>query len=116
MSKLEIIIAELKRQYEASRGTGLGWFDAERPNEAVIDGRVDLVALAVALAGRKEWQPIDTAPKDGRRVLVWNPNWSAAIAAQWYGEDWRIVYTLQPFNHQPTHWRALPAPPSSMEQ
>lgn len=49
---LKIIIDELRRQADASRAGGLGYFDPENPREAVIDGRVDLVALSEALKAR----------------------------------------------------------------
>lgn len=54
MTTLETIVAELKRQYEESRSNGIGWLDTDRPKEAVIDGRVDLVALAAAIDAQKK--------------------------------------------------------------
>jgi hypothetical protein len=49
MTTLEVIIAELQRQADVSRSQGLGWFDADNPKNAVIDGSVDLTALAEAI-------------------------------------------------------------------
>lgn len=49
VTTLEIIIAELQRQRDKAGWDSLGWFNAEDPKEAVIDGRVDLVALAEAI-------------------------------------------------------------------
>jgi hypothetical protein len=49
MTTLEIILKELHRQHDESRANGLGWFDDSDPREAVIDGRVDIVALAAAI-------------------------------------------------------------------
>jgi len=51
MKTLEKIVAELERQYDENhRGLGLGWlaFDDDKCH-AVIDGRVDLDALAMAV-------------------------------------------------------------------
>jgi hypothetical protein len=49
METLALIRTELRRQHDISRGTGLGCFDDTRPNDALIDGRVDLVQLAYAI-------------------------------------------------------------------
>jgi hypothetical protein len=47
---IERMIKELERQREASGANGLTWFDADKdPRAAVIDGEVDLAALANAL-------------------------------------------------------------------
>ena len=74
-----------------------------------------------------EWQPIETAPKDGTFMILsgykYNNEWRAAIAdvfvmnARWvaYGrwcgryEEWTgsRVDELYP----PTHWMPLPPPP-----
>ena len=57
-----------------------------------------------------EWQPIETAPKDGTRVLVvedgeyhvawWRQGWTRA------GDDYDIAM-------EPTHWQPLPPYPTS---
>lgn len=59
-----------------------------------------------------EWMPIETAPKDGTRVLVWNPLFYAPVSAQFYGEWWGESYELGPLLHQPTRWLPLPAAPA----
>ena len=72
-----------------------------------------------------EWQPIETAPKDGTAVLVFPPTWggmSASIAA--WDEDvyaknprpyWRRFDTLGRVSlsrdNAPTNWMPLPDPP-----
>lgn len=73
-----------------------------------------------------EWQPIETAPKDGTAILVFPPSSSAmqASIAKW-DEDkyankpipyWRRMDALgkKTFSRSlpPTHWMPLPPPPS----
>ena|SRR3990167_3521283 len=84
-----------------------------------------------------EWQPIETAPKDGTEILVYYEfatvpivhiaRWDDDRFDQWEGERfaskadkigwWSYVETsvsqhkLDEFN-TPTHWMPLPAPPS----
>lgn len=73
-----------------------------------------------------EWQPIDTAPKDGSLILTWGPHHVGV--ARW------LDYAREPYlpdpsyrwagwidNYdgedipEPTHWLPLPAPPTMME-
>ena len=58
----------------------------------------------------QQWKPIESAPKDGSRVLVWHPDYCAPITAQWYGsEGWKMDSDVSPFWQQPTYWMPLPA-------
>lgn len=61
------------------------------------------------------WQPIETAPKDGRRVLLWSAAWHDDPSSGWFGgvRGWYLAYEAGPFKHQPTHWMPLPPPPAS---
>lgn len=57
-----------------------------------------------------EWQDIETAPKDGRRVILWAEQWTASACGIWVNA-WTVGYDLPPFLYEPTHWRPLPDPP-----
>lgn len=77
-----------------------------------------------------EWQPIDTAPRDSRVILVYGMPQDAAIghvsqqfakrtvcAAMWsYADDRYILFggfmTIGPFI-RPTHWMPLPEQPKA---
>lgn len=73
-----------------------------------------------------EWQPIETAPKDGTPILVSNPEragvWIAhynAVYQSGFRPDnpWACLmlnvrwHPNQRASMKPTHWMPLPAPP-----
>ncbi|MDW9447152.1 DUF551 domain-containing protein [Sinorhizobium meliloti] len=65
-----------------------------------------------------EWQPIETAPKDGMPILatfwLWdNPEEGRGVdVVSWDGAGWSTdAYPVYP----PTHWQPLPAPPGGAE-
>ena len=57
------------------------------------------------------WQPIETAPKDGQLVMIWNKSYKIALQGRWEGED--TGWVGDDVILFPTHWRPLPAPPVS---
>lgn len=60
-----------------------------------------------------EWLPIETAPRDGSRVICWHELWTGPACGVHNGRAWIVGYDLHPFLHQPTHWQPLPAAPSA---
>ena len=91
--------------------------------ECGIEARAVLDEAAKPAPGgpkmREGWQPIATAPKDGRDFLVWNRE-NRVRKARWYersSSDLGIsLYEGDGVNSfkggiQPTHWMPLPAPP-----
>jgi len=83
----------------------------------------------------QQWQPIDTAPKTGRTLLLGYPNalgnWRTT-RGQWMSDEYIAEYWEEPENGEagwyetaveaedppncwciePTHWMPLPAPPT----
>jgi hypothetical protein len=65
------------------------------------------------------WQPIETAPKDGTAVLVYNPKIyrTSQFVARWDDHDqyWQSVACVDDYygSSEVTHWMPLPAPPQS---
>ena len=67
-----------------------------------------------------KWMTIDSAPKDGTRVLVWSPGleqvflaeWTEIFddAGQWMPEYAEVPMLDEPEDH-PTHWMPLPPAP-----
>jgi hypothetical protein len=63
-----------------------------------------------------DWQPIETAPKDGTRIIVANyavvwpdVSWVKSPRA---GERWEHL-NLGAVRFAPTHWMPIPKPPVS---
>lgn len=87
------------------------------------------------MSEQKPWQPIETAPKDGRRVLV---TWEDQIRAAYWDGDFGTSYdeatdtvtqigawtdgAVLSFNYEethsyhPTHWMPLPDPPEPAQE
>lgn len=70
-----------------------------------------------------DWQPIDTAPKDGSWVLLWLPSpRSYLVKARWLDSEEYVDDIWHEWQQQggdrvrcilpgPTHWMPLPKPP-----
>lgn len=67
-----------------------------------------------------EWQPIETAPRDGTWFLGWRPSKYEECRVDvwaWNGFDSRENMFVDAADsicddHQPTHWMPLPPPPT----
>jgi hypothetical protein len=70
------------------------------------------------------WQPIETAPKDGTRILAYWPDIyghsNSCQVETWFGprgvgyEDdlcWQSPFEWGGWGSDPTHWMPLPPPP-----
>ena len=59
-----------------------------------------------------EWQPIETAPKDGEKVLIYYPAFNEIFAAKFEHGTWQTgVWSAHP-SPQPSVWMPLPEPPA----
>jgi hypothetical protein len=67
-----------------------------------------------------DWRPIETAPKDGTRVLLYQVDspigahkiWIQYCNAKW-GEYW--LSSDESLRMEPSHWMPLPPPPKDGE-
>lgn len=72
------------------------------------------ISTAINVLANNGWQPIETAPKDGREVLVIAGQQSPSgryFTAYWddFHDGW--YYRAQGFVPKPTHWMPLPPLP-----
>lgn len=64
-----------------------------------------------------DWQPIETAPRDGTDIIVYRPNFDGDYIPE-VGTDYWMTKLIEPTwaksrrDCQPTHWQPFPAPPS----
>jgi hypothetical protein len=83
-----------------------GW---PNPPKCTAPTAEEYIAL---LRAQTQWQPIETAPKDGTPVLCYAriAHGGVSIVMRWDGEDW---YESLAFSCllRPTHWMPLPKPP-----
>jgi hypothetical protein len=69
-------------------------------------------------AGMSEWQPIETAPKDGTPFDAWVPDAFGGRRMTGLSFNWRGklrqhgLLTAKELPRWPTHWMPLPEPPS----
>lgn len=65
-----------------------------------------------------EWQPIETAPKDGSRMLLWMPLgkgqavYIGGYDKHWTGQCWVSENPRIPSSMTPAGWMPLPNPPA----
>ncbi len=112
MSLRERVARAICAAVEKSVSSNIGWVqDTEDLDSVGVDGEVNFLACAdAAIAALPAWQPIETALKNGEKVLVWcdgeyyvasNDGWG------WFNGD----VILENMDTPPTHWHPLPQGP-----
>jgi len=69
-----------------------------------------------------KWEPIETAPKDGAKILFYCPNYSGYFGVMaWDSTEWDLCGQVEYDSYDragfepsfnPTHWMRLPEPPT----
>jgi hypothetical protein len=67
-----------------------------------------------------KWQPINTAPRDGRTILAYLPANAGLptrqdVVAICWAAGWTTAYSGACLDIEPTYWMPLPAPPGAVE-
>ncbi len=100
---------------------GIRKYVAERTESKDADGiyaRLGEVRAMLREIDRREWQPIETAPKDNGARLVWCPDRRNTFVVTWgydYETDslaWMHFGGNGLLRETPTHWMPLLAPPT----
>lgn len=105
----ELLTAAIDALKECDQDYQADYLIGARP-EIVSTFREALRLLSEERARRVEWQPIETAPKDGTAILIYHQRADAqAVAAPVIG-GW-FVPRGGPVKN-PTHWMPLPEPPA----
>jgi hypothetical protein len=70
-----------------------------------------------------DWQPINTAPRDGRTILAYLPAHAGlptrqdVVAVFWDAAcGWATAYSGACLDAEPTYWMRLPDPPAAVER
>lgn len=81
------------------------------------DRFLDRADRILTILRKAEWRPIETAPKDGTEVLVFEPSREGVQA--WLGSGWFdnslgwLDNARSSLHLNPTHWMPLPESPAS---
>lgn len=90
----------------------------EEFKQAMIEISKILIAGFNGINKSFDWQPIETAPKDGTEILLFSPN--GIIQGFFNGQRWKqdIFYENSDdyFIFSPSHWMPLPDSPEDQQQ
>jgi len=105
----EMQIIEILKEYEKGCGSG------EKPSDC--PECLDAAVRAIEAATKDKWQPIETAPRDGTDIIVWDGDivtittWGKTAHVPLYGwlqVAWADPQDVDLMYPQPTHWMPRP--------
>lgn len=98
--------------YEAAIGVKFQDRTPQDNSEALIASE-ESIEMSKTFFNTSGWQDIETAPKDGRTVMVWRENNGGIWWGSYHKTDgWRVVYGNNKVHAEDiTHWMPLPQPP-----
>lgn len=87
--------------------------------ENLIKDMAVLAAIKPHLTQQPGWMPIESAPKDGRDILMTDGETVAQVS--WWVNEWMLNIGQNPCCHDtwasvcepPSHWMPLPLPPTA---
>lgn len=109
------VIPELDRM--AGSRVHVRWNIAEHIARCCPENMAAIIARLEAAEARDQWQPIETAPRDGTPVLLATANAIHTACFDKVENGWRLlvrrVTSVVPVPGSPTHWKPLPANPNA---
>lgn len=116
------IVERLRVRYICTAGfTREIYMEADRALDLIAAAEIERLRQRVAEleadAARYRWQPIETAPKDGTRILVWSEIGECCEVARWFvdlfGEAYWACQSQDHFGFGVlcSHWMPLPQQP-----
>lgn len=114
---LEALDTPLEAAEKIMQSWAMGW-DIAHPAVAVWADTVKAALTHPPAVEALQWQPIESAPRDGTTLLgafkggkVASIEW---LTDKGYVEGWALSGSMQN-NMRPTHWMPLPEPPKEGE-
>lgn len=114
------------------------WGRCTTPSKVHAELIAEALNALPALLDQLEWRPIETAPRDGRKIMLWYLNgnhkprtvmgkWlseedavytdidGVGLEAGWYEciDNWDDYTEVSIHQGEPTHWKPLPTPPEA---
>ena len=99
--------------------TGCDWEDQDDDERAfyISQARAALSAIREPMS---DWQPIETAPKDGRKMLLrftgpFSDQMQDGVTVGRWLRGWWLdaIWATSTAHRSPTHWMPLPPPPKT---
>ena len=95
----------------------LGAYDVDGDPVMQYEGTQNCFEKLAKALGQPQWQPIETAAKDGAIIRVWNnspshPKYTGAWDAKFMDGEWWLKHFGWCGAHEVTHWKPLPEPPA----
>jgi len=91
--------------------------EADARHIARLDPQTVAAILSRLDKAEAGWRDISTAPKDGRKVLIWleDGEWSRHETARWWNDEWILDQDARGGNRKVKLWTPLLPPPPSSE-
>ena len=103
----------MNKLWRLGRKVPLNVYEGDRP-VAQFHAEADAALVVKAVNGYREWQPIETAPKDRRPILLYCLDRNRTEIGLWLNDKdgWAFRnLTSREMGWVFTHWMELPKPP-----
>lgn len=109
---------EIAQEHPSNQGWQSACASSATASRSYADQIESMLAAHVEVAEAAGWQPIETAPKDGTVVILFNPDWDSVVSGRWtYSHrHQRELWALSGdafIDPAPTHWMPVPPAPQT---